>query len=306
MTFSLLGQTFQPLTLAQALALDAWLKHDPQPLSGYTLGALGAWNPVYNYGWMRLPEGPLLISCHFGDVNRRHLLMPLGSFPAAAQAHALEAAHAMDYPLKIYGVTREFLDRSPSLVEHFDVEADPAGANYIYSAEELAELPGRKFHQKRNLIAQANSLYTHAVEPLTTENIHLCKQVLADMDREEATEITGTLANERLALSNTLEVYGALKLQGLLLRIDGVPVAFTIFEPIMPDMAVVHFETARRSFKGIYQVLNQESAKVLHQQGFKFINREEDLGNEGLRRAKLSYNPVEVKPAHVLTLKPRA
>jgi hypothetical protein len=303
MTFKLLGETFQPLTLAQGLALDAWLKQDPQPLSGYTLGALGAWNPVYHYGWMRLAEGPLLISCHFGEENRRHLLMPLGPFPECAQEQFLKAAASMDYPLKIFGVTQEFLTRLPGLAQHFTVEADPAGANYIYSAQDLAELPGRKFHQKRNLIAQADGLYRHTVEAVTPENVHLCKQVLADMDREEATEITGTLANERMALGNTLEIYAALKMQGLLMRIDGNPVAFTLFEAIRPDMAVVHFEKARRSFKGIYQVLNQEAAKVLHAQGFALINREEDLGNEGLRRAKLSYNPVEVKPAHTLTFK---
>lgn len=301
MPLTVLEEDFTPLTLAHAPALGDWLKADPQPLSGYTAATLCAWNEVYHYAWMRFPQGPLLLSCHFGDPQERHLLMPVGGLTQDAQTRLLWAAGRMPYPLKIFGVTQRFLEQHPNLVERFDVTVDAAGANYIYSAQDLAELPGRKFHQKRNLVAQAAGLYPHVVEPLHAGNLQDCLTVLNTMDAEDGAELTGTLAKERLALLFTLRHFMELQQQGLLLRIEGTPVAFTIFEGMTPEMAVVHFEKARRSFKGLYQVINQAAAKVMHGQGFTLINREEDLGNEGLRRAKLSYNPVEVKAAHVLT-----
>lgn len=301
MMFRLLGENFCELTLADALELAPLLKEDPQPLSGYTPATLAAWNGVYHYGWARPDGGPLLISCKIMPDEPRHLLQPVGPFPVEAQKRVLGALETMPYPVRIYGVSPAFLTSYPDFASHFSVTTDPASANYVYLAQDLAELPGRKFHQKRNLIVQAAGLYQHTVEKLTPENVGECLTLLQQMDQEDNVVLQGTLANERVALLFTLHNFAALKQDGLLLRINGAPVAFTIFEKLTPDTGVVHFEKARRSFKGIYQVLNKESATVMHQMGLTYINREEDLGNEGLKRAKESYNPVELKPSHMLT-----
>ena len=302
MMFQLLGENFCELTLENALQVAPLLRDDPQPLSGYTPSTLAAWNGVYKYGWAHPDGGPLLISCKLAADEPRHLLQPVGPFPAAAQQRLLAAMALLPYPVRIYGMSPAFLERYPHFASHFSVTTDPASANYVYSAAELSELPGRKFHQKRNLIVQAAGLYKHTVEPLTVDNVKDCFTVLAEMDRDDNVVLQGSLANERVALLFTLNNYAAMGQSGLVLRVDGAPVAFTIFEKLTPDTGVVHFEKARRSYKGIYQVLNKESATVMHQQmGLTFINREEDLGNEGLKRAKESYNPVELKPSHMLT-----
>ena len=79
--------------------------------------------------------------------------------------------------------------------------------------------------------------------------------------------------------------------------------AFSIFDRLGPSTAVVYFERALRSRKGLYQVVNQETARVLVRQGYDFINREEDLGDPGLRQAKESYSPLRLELAYTMTLK---
>ena len=94
--------------------------------------------------------------------------------------------------------------------------------------------------------------------------------------------------------------------QGLLITVNDRPVAFSIYEAISPTTVAVHFERALRSYKGLFQVVNWETAKVVAAQGFEFINREEDLGDEGLRDAKMSYHPIEIIPAYELTYRKTA
>ena len=84
---------------------------------------------------------------------------------------------------------------------------------------------------------------------------------------------------------------------------DGKPVAFSLYEHLNPSTCVVHFEKAMREYKGLYQLVNRETAKKIYSKGCKHINREEDLGIEGLRKAKLSYHPLELCPAHALVFK---
>ncbi len=94
-----------------------------------------------------------------------------------------------------------------------------------------------------------------------------------------------------------------LGLEGLLLRVNGQPSAFSIFDRLGPSTAVVYFERALRSRKGLYQVINQETARVILSQGFEMINREEDLGDRGLRQGKLSYFPARLEMKYTLTLR---
>ena len=95
----------------------------------------------------------------------------------------------------------------------------------------------------------------------------------------------------------TLAHFAPLGQQGTLLRVEGRPVAFSIWEPIGAKTAVIHFERALRRFKGLYQVVNQETARRIVQSGLELINREEDLGDPGLRQAKQSYHPVALLPS---------
>ena len=177
-------------------------------------------------------------------------------------------------------------------------------ANYVYDAADLATLAGRRFSGKRNLIAQASRLHSWSVEPLDPGRADQCLGVADDIAAGRTTEAAVTLEQETQALECALSFFAPLGLQGLVLRVAGRPAAFSIFDRLNPTTAVVLFERARRDQKGLYQVINRETARVIQASGYSLINREEDLGDPGLRKAKLSYQPTRLEMKYTLTLRP--
>ena len=300
---SFLGLEFKPIEPGNHRLLADFLKRHPQPLTGYSLATLEAWKPFFHYRWAFGAPETLLVSCVLDPDPHTHLLQPVGVLPADL-AHGIvrEAAH-LKYALKIIGVSGQFLRQNPDFAGHFSAAEDRAVSNYLYSAKALAQLAGRKYSKKRNLLSQATSLYTWSCESLTASNIDACFNVLQSILEEERPVVEGMLNRELEALECTLRNFQQFDQQGLLILVQGKPVAFSIYEAISPAVVAIHFERALRSYKGLYQVINWETAKVIAAQGFEFINREEDMGDAGLRDAKLSYHPVEIIPAFELTFK---
>ena len=298
-----LGLEFAPLTLADRDRLGPLLERNPQPLSGYTFASLICWDPVFRYGVYLVDGETLLVSCCPDCAGSCHMLQPVGPFPPALQEQLLARARALSYPLRIISASAQFVERQGAFARHFDVVPNRDNANYVYGARDLAELPGRRHSKKRNLIAQASRLYAWTTEPLRPEHRAECLAVADDIAAKRTLESGVTLDQETVALGRALELLGPLRLDGVLVRVAGRAVAFSIFERLGPDTAVVMFERAVREFKGLYQVVNQETARVLVRQGYDFINREEDLGDPGLRQAKESYSPLRLELAYTMTLK---
>jgi uncharacterized protein len=296
-----LGYQFSPISPNDYLELSAFLKHHPQPLTGYTFATLAAWHPFFHYGWTFAGPETLLISCILDPDPHSHLLQPIGSFSPETAQTLLKSAAELPYPLKIIGVCDQFLKDNPDFVRSFNACEDRAVSNYVYSATALSQLPGRKYAKKRNLIAQAESLYSWSIQQLTAALTPSCFAVLDSILEEEHPLMEGMLKRELSALECTLHHFDEFCQQGLLISTNGRPVAFSIFEAISPTTVAIHFERALRSYKGLYQVINWETAKVIASQGYDFINREEDLGDAGLRDAKLSYHPVEIVAAYELS-----
>jgi uncharacterized protein len=297
---SFIGYKAEPIKLEPPELLVDFLNKYPQPLAGYTFATLAAWQSYYQYAWHFAEPETLFISCILEPDQHRHLLQPLGEFPAAISQKLLERASALPYPLKITGASENFIRNNPDFSRSFSIAEDRSVSNYLYSAELLSQLPGRKYSKKRNLLAQASSLYQWSAEPLTGAMTISCFEVLDSIIKEEHPLVEGMLARELTALEYTLRHFDELHQRGLLLFVAGRPVAFSIYEAIGPTTVAIHFERALRSYKGLYQVINWETAKVIAAQGFQFINREEDLGDPGLRDAKLSYHPIQIIPAYEL------
>ena len=300
---SFLGFEFSPVKTKDHKILSEFLDRYPQPLTGYTLSSLAAWTPFFHYKWAFAEPETLLISYAYDPDPNRYLIQPLGLLAPETAQTLLDRAIGLPYALKIAGVSARFIKKYHGFAESFMIWEDRALSNYIYKTSSLAHLRGRKYARKRNLLSQASSLYAWSCQPLNAALIDSCFAVLDSIVEEENPRIEGMLAREMAALEYTLRHFDEFQQQGLLITIDGSPVAFSIFEPINPKTVAVHFERALRSYKGLYQVINWETAKLIAALGFEFINREEDLGDPGLRDAKLSYNPIEIAPAYELTIK---
>ncbi|MBN2242175.1 MAG: DUF2156 domain-containing protein [Acidobacteria bacterium] len=291
---------FIPVGLKHRQKIGEFLKRHPQSLSGYTLAALTAWEGAHSYQWGFAEPDTLFISCSPDTGSQRHLMQPIGTVSPLVEERIQEGAAALPYPLRIVNVTENFAKEHPELLRPFALRVDRAFSNYLYRTEALARLQGRKYSKKRNLLSQASNLYKWECRALTADLTGACFDVLISIDREEQPRIEGMLAREIDALKYTLTHFRELEQHGLLIFVGNVPAAFSIFEEINPNMVAVHFERALRRFKGLYQVINWETAKVVAELGYEFINREEDLGDPGLRDAKKSYHPVRILPSYEL------
>ena len=298
---SFLGCEFSAFKPEDRGRLTDFLNQYPQPLTGYTFSTLAAWASYFHYGWAFAGAETLLISCVLDPDPPLHLLQPIGPISPQVSHQILKSAADLPYPLKIIGVSDAFLKANIDFARSFAFHEDRAVSNYLYRAESLAKLAGRKYSKKRNLLSQASSLYSWTCQQLTSDLIDLCFRVLESIIEEEHPPMEGMLAREVAALECTLRHFDDFGQQGILLSVNGRPVAFSIYEAISPTTVAVHFERALRSFKGLYQIVNWEMAKIAVSHGFEFINREEDVGDAGLRDAKMSYHPIEIIPAYELT-----
>lgn len=196
--------------------------------------------------------------------------------------------------LKMYA-NREAADEILALYPNASAEYDRDGSDYVYLAEELAELKGKKFHAKRNHL---NRFYENdwSFEPITADNLAEC----AEMNEQWCAENICTLGYDEESRSKqdescivrcSFKYYDRLGYTGGLIRVNGAVQAFCFGEPSARDTFVVHVEKALRQYQGAYAAINQQFVKSLGGR-YKYINREEDTGAENLRKAKLSYNPV--------------
>lgn len=196
---------------------------------------------------------------------------------------------------------------SKTFPDKFIFHCDRDSYDYIYDINDLADLTGKKYDGKRNHIKKFYSLFPDAIiEPITHNNINNVEK-MAQKWYEEKTQANpeGDFAMEKAALNKAFKNFDKLGLEGIAIKNGGEVIAFTIGSRISNSTFDVHFEKAVSIAQGAYAVINQAFAKHIRQNhpNILYLNREEDMGIEGLRKAKLSYNPhhlVEKCWAHLM------
>lgn len=193
-----------------------------------------------------------------------------------------------------FQVRQEYLEKHPDITEYFKVEQLPdASAEYIYSIEALVELKGEKLRKKRNLIKQFLREHPDAeIVGITPGKIlNDCLELSALWRQGQENPDTIPLRMESEALSHLNDGFHEAGFEGIAVYTGGELAAYAIYSRINPEMYTESFEKSRFDFKGAAQFVNHEMAKRLTGKA-KYINREQDLGSEGLRHAKLSYAPI--------------
>lgn len=225
---------------------------------------------------------------------------PCYAYPAGEPEHVKKALEVLRQncreegnPFVLYNVTPDnFAQMEGWFPDMYQIEYDRDQADYVYEREKLATLSGKKLHGKRNHINQFMAKFTDwKYEPITEENLEECFQMAlrwrtengCDEDEEKNAEMCVTL--------NSLRLFKELELTGGVLRVNGEIVAFTLGEELCEDTFVVHIEKAFSWVDGAYPMINQQFVQHACEK-YRYVNREEDTGAEGLRKAKLSYRPV--------------
>ncbi len=174
---------------------------------------------------------------------------------------------------------------------------DRANYDYVYRVDDLADLRGRSFHGKKNHVNKFNKELDgrYEVIPMSGDLAEEAIDLLKYIDAKKQVEgfEAAMLGEEANVLRDTLPHFEELGMEGTAIRIDGRLEAYAFGGPLGDDTIVEHIEKGNIDFPGIYQKINQEFCKAV-QGKYEFVNREEDMGLEGLRKAKTSYKPCRM------------
>jgi len=231
----------------------------------------------------------LLIKVLKAPDEREVLLPPLGSRDLTQTVKELvEGMNKGEKLPPLYGISKNETETLAKI--GFSTKLDRDNSDYVYAVKDLVGLPGAKFHSKRQAIKRCLSEHRCEYVPITPNEVELCLQLQEEWcNLINCNESLG-LREENQAIKETFLHYEDLNVFGAAISVDGMIQAFTIGEKLNNDTAVVHFEKANPKIHGLYQLVNQWFCKN-DLIGYKYVNREQDLGEPGLRRAKQSYHP---------------
>jgi len=286
---------FKQICLEDKAKMEALVRGSGERSYEYLFTNMFAWHDSY------LTEMAEVCGCYTvrekGEDGNYYYLCPAGGDEEAAVEALAAEAKELEQPLKIISVSPKHRAQYEAWFPGcFEYTEERDYWDYCYQVEKLAELAGKKLHGKRNHINKFLSLYPDwSFEELSRENLKECLSVenLWLKENEDSTEMEGT-DNEILAIRECLNHWDELGLEGGLLRVGSKVVAFTIGEPVNDsDTYDIHFEKADISYEGSFTLINREFARLIRVKHpeIKYINREEDMGLEGLRQSKLSYKP---------------
>ncbi|KAA6327406.1 hypothetical protein EZS27_023602 [termite gut metagenome] len=171
-------------------------------------------------------------------------------------------------------------------------------SDYIYLREDLATLIGKRYQPKRNHINRFKKEYTYRYAPITPDAIRDCLLLEAEWQKANKLRQGEDASDENQAVFFALNHFEELGLTGGILYANDKAAAFTYGMPISQDTFGVHVEKADAAVNGAYSMINYEFANRIPKQ-YTYVNREEDLGIEGLRKAKLSYYPEIILDKYV-------
>jgi len=281
---------------------DRYLKNINRDLISYCFSSLfiwGEWDPFY---WCEL-ENTLCVSSNYND--RFSYLVPMSpdkNQVLKATEALIEYQKTQDKPFLLSEVTEDLLAFfEQAWPGRFVAEEYRDGANYIYRASDLIQLAGRKYSSKRNHIHQFIRSYPYyKFLPLTSELVPACREALQRWCELKAADDPDILLECKSACS-ALGNLDKLDINGACLLVGDKVVAFTIGEALDDKTVGIHFEKADTDFIGAYAVINQFYLRD-YWPNMEFVNRAEDMGSPGLRRAKESYHPLKLARKYYLRL----
>lgn len=267
-----------------------------------TFANLYLWARFYGVSWAVIQNMLVFRS----EIQGRYSYMyPFGSGDKRAVLDFLmEDCRLSGRPFRMYCVSEEEyadLDRMyPGLLQ---VEWQRDSADYVYETEKLISLSGKKYHGKKNHVNQFKAAHPDwEYEPITDDNVEECFRMALRWRETNGCNVDEEKNTEMCVCMNSLRLYKELNLKGGLIRADGEVVAFSLGEPACDDTFVVHIEKAYADIRGAYPIINQQFLE--HEaSGYRYVNREDDAGDEGLRQAKLSYHPAFMVEKGIVTLK---
>lgn len=291
---------FRKIELSDKSRADELLRRSDFRGCEYTFGNNFAWSNEFNLE-VCFTDNFYFLKRGVGDSVG--FIYPAGSGSIQTAVRLLsEYASENNLPLRISAnaeITRKIVELFPEVTAELNRDL----CDYVYSAEDLVNLGGRKYHSKRNHLSR---FYENnwSFEPLFSDNINECldmnnKWAEQSIDYSNPNDVKDK-RDELQVAARSLKNFEKLGYIGGVIRVNGEVNAYTFGEPSSADCFVVHVEKALRDFQGTYTAINREFVRSLGGK-YKYINREEDTGSENLRKAKMSYHPVFFEEKYDIT-----
>ena len=283
---------FKTVTLCDKAWVDPIVMAENSPSADFNFGNIYIWDKYYKQLICRFEDRMITKLCYGKD---RAFAFPIGSGPLGPAVEALRAFCAeKGYPLLLLGVTEKHREMLDALYPGcFEYEKDEDGADYIYSAEKLSTYAGKALHGKKNHCNRFEAEHDWDFVPITRELIPGCLDMLEVWTEENAARLDSSIHDENDAIIRAFAAYEKLGLEGGVLRSSGTILGFSLGEMASPDTFNVHFEKAEIDVNGAYPMVCRELTRMVMQAhpGLRYVNREDDMGLESLRKSKLSYKP---------------
>ncbi len=293
----------KPITLEDKALLDSYFKNNCTQNSEFTFTNLFMWRKSYNICYAII-DGMLTIIPKHGE-GPRSVTYPLGNGDKKVVIEKLLhyfKENGEEPLIRLYSENsiKELEEMFP---DTFIFTEDVGSHDYVYKTEDLINLSGSKYHSKRNHTNRFKSTYNYEYHTMTPELRDQCMNMFNDWCETKAELIPGI--NEQYeAVSELLSNWESLDITGGCITVDGKMVAFSFGEPLCSEkrMAVIHLEHANTDYNGSFATINQQFLEN-EWSDFEYVNREEDMGLTGLRKAKQSYHPSFLVKKYVATLK---
>ena len=286
---------FRPVSLDDKDFFFEHYKRFPQAHSDNTFTNMVCWNHYANYRFAFKGDNIILSSTIEGLTRYRPPIGPRNP-DLLAEVMSLATRSSEDFPFVI--LDAESKGWISGLYPQLNLYPERKYFDYVYRASDLAMLPGKKYSTIRHQLNQFQRNCEHTVEPITEDNASEVRGFLEEWCVWKDCDSEPVLANEKDALFFAISHFSKLSLSGLIVRVKDSIMAMALFEGQSIDTAVVHFEKALLDCKGIYRAINAETAKFLVKD-YLYINRESDMGIEGLREAKTRYHPDHMVEVHL-------
>lgn len=273
-----------PLTLADKPLLDPLFAELQPRVSELTFANLYLFREAHAYRLTLVGDSTVVFGHGYGGGE--YFLPPLGGDVAGALRVLLDGG------MTLYGADEPFAARYLT-GEGVTVEEDRDAFDYLHLRQELAELPGNRFHKKKNRINYFMARHSFSVEAYGESHRDGCLALLGEWRRVRDGIDSPSLELETKAAEEALSLSDRLGLEGVVVLVEGRVAAFALGERLNCDTAVCHFAKSDPFMEGGAQLVDREFNRLLFTD-CTYTNREQDLGEPGLRAAKLSYHPVEL------------
>ena len=287
---------FEPLTLQDINTVRPCFEHLNSNTCDYTVGGLFMWRSYYHIKRCFTEDG-FFSKLHDEHGNKYYNLPFSCNLERALQA-LYEYARK---PLRFCTIPESYLPVFQKLFPNCTIEEQRDYFDYLYLADDLIGLHGKKFSGQRNQISQfKRNVREWRFDALTADNLEQVKAFyLASAFFTD--DLSKSARAENQMVLEVLDHFDAYQMFGGVLYADGQIVGFTLCE-IVGNTLYIHIEKADRTVKGAYQMVVNQAAMTFCTPEVEYINREDDMGDLGLRTAKLAYHPVALLKKYIVTI----